>query len=234
MNKKGMTIGIISGELISAKWMVYQNSIISHFPSGLFWSYSYYIKNFDANNNFATARTEIVKKALNKKSKYLFFIDTDVFIPKDALVRLMSHDADIITGVYWMKSHPPQPVIFKHFGDGPLWKIKPQEKPIEIDGAGLGCCLIKMDVFEKFKEKGIDFFKQDYDTIENGRKIHVNIGEDHWFFTEARKLGFKILCDTNVLCDHYNAKTQEFFPGIKTVKKIAKKELINQEIFRCF
>lgn len=220
-NKKmGLAIGVISGEMIPFRWMMHQMKVTRHFPGGLFWSYIYDVSKFDESNNYATARTIVVEKALKQNVKYLLFVDTDVFLPMDALTRLISHDADIITGVYWMKSTPPQPVIYKTLGDGPLWDIKPQKEPIEIGGAGLGCCLIKMSVFEKFKEAGVPFFKQDYQTNDNNRPLHVDVGEDHWFYSQARKLGFKVLCDTNVLCDHYQPKTGIFYPGDEVVEKI--------------
>ena len=224
--KLGLTVGVLAPETIPTRWVVHNEKIFKHLPGGLYWHMVYQISKFGNGINYATERTKVVEKTIKQNTKFLFFLDSDVFLPTDALTRLISHNADIITGVYWMKCTPPQPVIYKEVGDGPIWKITPQKEPMEIGGAGLGCCLINMRVFEKFKEKGIPFFKQDFDTMVNGKLIHVNIGEDHWFFMKARELGFKIFCDTNVLCDHLDVGTGKFYPGDEETIEIAKKHLI--------
>ena len=117
-NPMGMAIGIISNGFVSIKWMMHQHAIQRTVPSGIYWTYIYNCTDFkkDPNSNYATARTEVVKKAQEMGSKWLMFIDSDVFIPADAISRLMANDADIISGVYWMKTEPPQPVIFKELG----------------------------------------------------------------------------------------------------------------------
>lgn len=225
--KVGMAIGVICNGYVPIKWMMHMMNLGKTLPGGLYWSYIYACGDFkkDPTKNYATQRLEVVQKALESKSKYLLFIDSDVFVPSDAINRLMSHDVDIVNGIYWMKTTPPQPVIYESIGNGPIWKIEPKDELLEIGGAGLGCCLIKTSVFEKFIEKGVDIFKQNWSGQRSGRTVKVDIGEDHWFFDQARKLGFKIYADTNVLCDHYDANTEIFYPDAKIVQEICRKKL---------
>lgn len=180
----GLVLGVICNGTVPIKWMMHQQNVHKTLPGGLFWSYIYACGDFsiDKTKTYASLRTNVVNQARNMKAKWLMFVDSDVFLPADAVNRLMSHDVDIVTGVYWMKTQPPQPVIYKTVGDGPIWKIKPQDGLLEIGGAGLGCCLINMKVFDRFAEKGIAFFNQDWTHEIEGRKVQVSIGEDHYFY----------------------------------------------------
>lgn len=229
--RTGLGIGVICNGNVPIKWMIHQLQQQRKLPGGLYWNYLYAIGDFQKEpwKNYATQRTEIVRKAREMNLKWLFFLDSDVFMPFDAISRLMSHEKDIVTGVYWKKhSDPPEPVIYKNMGDGPIWKINPGEL-IEIGGAGLGCTLINMDVFDKFDEAGIPHFKQDWSHQVGNRTIHVDIGEDHYFFQKARELGYKVWCDTNVLCDHYDSATDTFWPGEDEVKRIANKKIMEKK-----
>jgi len=151
--------------------------------------------------------------------------NTDVFPPTDVITKLLSHNKPIVTGIYYMKSSPAQPVIFKKMGDGPYWDF-PVEQLVEIEGSGLGCSMINMEVFDKFKEKSIPFFQEDWEhKKDDGSIVRVKVGEDHWFFMKAKELGFQTYCDTSVLCDHVDVKNGISFPGEEEVKKIREKVL---------
>lgn len=227
-SRMGLVLGVICNGQVPVRWMMHQQNLHKSIPSGMFWTYVYAIGDFkkDPTKNYASLRTEVVEAAKKQNCKWLLFIDSDVFIPMDGINRMFRQNADIVTGVYWMKTYPPQPVIYEEIGNGPLWDITPSDKAIEIGGAGLGCTLVKMDVFDKFDEMKIPYFKQDWEFIrKDGRKIQVDIGEDHWFFHQARELGFKIMCDTYVLCDHLDINTDVMYPGDTVVKEIAEKKL---------
>ena len=223
----GLSVGVICPGTVPIKWMMHMQNTGQRMPGGIYWSYVYATGDFkkDPSKNYASLRTEVVDKVLELNSKWLFFIDSDVFIPEDCINRLMSHNKDIVTGIYWMKTQPPQPVLYKEIGDGPMWEIEPTDELQEVGGSGLGCCLIKMDVFRKMKEKGIDFFQQDWMHEKNGRRIQVSIGEDHWFFEKAKELGYKVWADTNVLCDHYDLNSDTTYPDEKVVRKLIEKKL---------
>lgn len=226
--KKGLAIGVICPGVVPIKWMMHMMDLRSKLPGGIYWSFIYAEGDFkkDPSKNYASLRTEVVEKALLNGAKWLMFIDSDVFIPKEAVTKMMAHEKDIVTGVYWMKKDGiAEPVIYNEIGDGPIFNIEQSDKLLEVGGSGLGCCLIDMKVFEKFKEKGIKLFDQDWIHRKDGRQITVDIGEDHWFFHHARELGYKVYCDTNILCDHYDVERDKFFPTPDVIKKMAEKEL---------
>jgi glycosyltransferase involved in cell wall biosynthesis/2-polyprenyl-3-methyl-5-hydroxy-6-metoxy-1,4-benzoquinol methylase len=215
--RKGVMIGIITRRLMPSKFIAHMEHWRSNLPPGLFWSIHYVIgKSYDE------ARNDCVEAAYRKGVRWLLFIDDDVLLPLDALPKLLAHKKDIITGVYWMKHFPPQPLLFKKLGDGPIYDFKPGEL-LEIEGGGLGCCLIEMRVFDKLKKP---YFKCDWTyTDKSGRTFKVPIGEDHYFYIHAKEAGFEVWADTDILCDHYDVKTDNFFPGDDVVREITSKKL---------
>ena len=215
--RKGVMIGIITRRSMPSKFVAHMEHWRSNLPPGLFWSMHYVIgKHYDE------ARNECVEAAYRKGVKWLFFIDDDTFVPMDALPKLLAHDKDVVTGVYWMKKFPPQPLLFKKLGDGPIYNFQPGEM-IEIEGGGLGCCMVNMKVFDKLQKP---YFKCDWTHIDStGRKYKVPVGEDHYFYIHAKEAGFKIWCDTDILCDHYDVKTDNFYPGGEVVRELTAKKL---------
>jgi len=224
--KQGLMIGFITDGMVPAKWMMRMNELGSGTPSGIFWKYCWYEgRGYKQHGGYAKARQKVVDQARANNARWLFFVDTDVFPPQDAITRLMAHDKKIVTGIYYMKTHPPQPVIFQKLGDGPYWNF-PVEELVEIEGAGLGCTLIDMEVFDEFERQGISFFDENWvHTKPDGSKVKVKVGEDHWFFMKAKELGFQPYCDTSVLCDHMEFANGAIFPGEEEVEKIRQKIL---------
>jgi glycosyltransferase involved in cell wall biosynthesis/ubiquinone/menaquinone biosynthesis C-methylase UbiE len=216
-DRKGIMVGIITRRTMPSKFVAHMEHWRANLPPGLFWSIHYVIgKHYDE------ARNDCVEAAYRKGVKYLLFIDDDVMVPLDALPKLMAHKTDVVTGVYWMKKFPPQPLIFEKLGDGPIYDFNPGDV-LEIEGGGLGCCLVDMKVFDKLEKP---YFKCDWTHIDKtGRKFKVPVGEDHYFYIKSKEAGFKILCDTNILCDHYDVKTDNFFPGSEVVREITSRKL---------
>lgn len=115
-------------------------------------------------------RCDIVEMVRKNNADYMFFIDSDMKIPPDALIRLLKHDKEIV-GATYNKRVPPFETL------GRLKGPKPSEE--ELAKGGLreaeqlpgGCLLIKMSVFEKITwpwffecyqwpgENGVEAFK---------------------------------------------------------------------------
>lgn len=142
-------------------------------------------------------RNEIVEFALDKKAKYIWFIDDDVAVPSHAsrhlIYLLESSDDDVMAagGIYCSKIEPPEPTVYRGDGLGAFWKWKKGEV-FEVSGIGTGCMMIKTEVFSKISKP---WFKTDSAN---------NVSDDLWFCKKVIAAGYKILADGNVLCDHYN------------------------------
>lgn len=157
------------------------------------------------------ARDDFAMKSIQGEYDYVFWMDSDMQFPADALVKLMKDieekDLDIVTGLYFRRIPPYSPVLFDKLdisGVEADWSefTKIPEGLFEVGGCGFGCVLMKTDVFFDVQAK----FGQMFTPI--GKN-----GEDVAFCWRARQCGYKIWCDPDVLCGHvgYSIVDDKFF-----------------------
>lgn len=146
------------------------------------------------------ARCDLIAQAKSTGATHIFFIDSDVLVPHDGLLRLWSHRLPIVAGIYGSK-HETTDIWIENSksGDSRYAAVLPQV--LESDQlfshpdmvTGLGCCLINMQVFNKLEEP--------YFYWTQGRE-KSGISEDFYFFEQVRKAGIPIHVDTSVKCFH--------------------------------
>lgn len=73
-----------------------------------------YLKGYDA----AGARTVLARKAREGRYDKLFYVDSDVVLPPDALKNLLESKVAITVGVYPRKSDPSMSVLYRLSGHG--------------------------------------------------------------------------------------------------------------------
>ena len=157
----------------------------------------------------ASKQNEIVKFALEQGADWIFFWEDDVIAPPNALLQLLSRNKDIVTGVYWSKSNPPVPLLFRGHMRGPFedWKVGDF---IKVDAAGMGLVLIKTKVF-----KAIPFpwFSEDYvyHDLDEATTRNPGTTSDLYFYKKARDYGFEIWADTTVQALHYDKYSKQLF-----------------------
>jgi hypothetical protein len=194
----GLAIGLpFCGRPISPEWaMSFANQ---NYPMNTM-RYQICIKG----QEIGLARNEIVKDALNKRAKYLWFLDDDVALPFHG-VRSLLHTLEnsgpevmVAAGIYCEKSMPTEPVVFRGHGVGPFWHWKAGDV-FECTGIGTGCMLIKMEVFEHLKEP----YFQTIDGSGTPEQPWDYKTDDLYFCDQVINSGFKILADSNVMCVHW-------------------------------
>lgn len=206
MAPTGLTVcvGIPSFGMVSTYFM--QSRMSQQFPL-----VSSAIDKVVLNKPIAEARNEIVEFALQQGAQYLFWLDDDVIAPPDAFMKLYRHQKDVINGVYWSKSNPPMPLLFRDHLNGPYWDWHVGDL-IEIDAAGNGLTLVKMDVYRKIsKELGDPWYSTDYSSFKNVSESPLNNTEDIYFYWKAKKAGYKIWADTSVQALHYDKVNQVLY-----------------------
>ena len=160
------------------------------------------------NKPIAEARNEIVQFALDQGANYIYWLDDDVVAPPDAFLKMFMSGKDIVNGVYWSKSNPPMPLLFRNHLEGPYldWHVGDF---IEIDAAGNGLTLVKTDVYRKISETvGGPWYSTEYTSFKNATQSAANNTEDLYFYWKARKAGFKIWADTSIQALHYEKNSQ--------------------------
>jgi len=151
-------------------------------------------------------RNEAVKALLSHPHfEYLFFIDTDIIAPPDTIIRLLKHNAPIVSGLYCRRSPPiGVPVMLRNY----QWITEfPQNSVIEVDMVGTGCLLIHRSVFESLAhsrpQSGKEWF--DWRVDMKGKGVYPDqrcTSEDFVFCLNARDHGYRILVDTSIQCKH--------------------------------
>ncbi len=141
-----------------------------------------------------TAREEAVKAFLEGEYDALLFVDSDMVVPADLLTRLIKADKDIVSALAFRRTPGYEPCIFKECNEQDAKFYLDYPKGLtEIQGVGMACTLIKQKVFETVPEPW--YFP------------HKILGEDLSFCVRARKAGFKIFCDTELIVGHCNVET---------------------------
>lgn len=93
----------------------------------------------------ADARNVIVDEFLKGRFDWLFFVDHDVILPPGTILRLSRYMQDPVTplysGLYFTKSVPSEPLIYRKRGTGYYNRWKLGDK-VWVDGMGMGCTII--------------------------------------------------------------------------------------------
>ena len=168
------------------------------------------------------ARNKIIYNFLKQKnSDYLLFID--MVIPRNLFENLLKIDADIASGLTFRKWYPHFPVIYRKRNGGYQSIIDyPKKTIMQVDAVGMACCLIKREVFEQLKYPWFEFKE-----LNEGEFL----GEDLTFCEKAKKAGFIIKVDTNLIVGHAGGMiTNETFEGIKLLHPIIDIETIRKKI----
>jgi hypothetical protein len=164
--------------------------------------------------NIADGRNDLVNHMLANNFDYIFFVDNDVILPKNALVDLYNMQWYITTGTYPRKE--PQTItdaveyttLYNH-NENNLKVYCPTFMPVSclekgkitpVDCCGLGCTLIRRDLFSKI-EIPYFFFAHEGNPGKNNCDEYC-IGEDMYFCRKVLRAGIQIWAHGSVLCGH--------------------------------
>lgn len=154
------------------------------------------------NKPIAEARNEIVQFALDQGANYIYWLDDDVIAPPNAFLNLYRHHKDIINGVYWSKSNPPMPLLFRGHLDGPYWDWHVGDL-IEIDAAGSGLTVVKTDVYRNIEPPWYSTEYVSFPGVPGTVGSPPNNTEDLYFYWKAKKAGYQVWADTSVQALHF-------------------------------
>ncbi len=172
------------------------------------------------NSVIADARNRLVSIALEWGADWLLWLDSDLQFPPDTLLRLMSHDLDIVGSTYCQRAAPYS--IMGNFVDADKDKDWGDTILAETEYLPGGLVLAKAKVYEAVKAP----WYEDYYNLETQRLIAAvrkwrtggssdlvqteliavfdkydesnptdRLGEDVDFCTKARAAGYKVWCD---------------------------------------
>jgi len=161
------------------------------------------------------ARNYLLDRALESGAKYALFVGEDTVLPHDGFLRLHEtaekNPNTMCVGVYYIKLSSPMISIRKDD-----WIVPANVDPGQVFEAwqsGLDAALIPMSILKAMKDEDPEL---PFCCI--GYKIEdlPFIGEDNFFVYRLRKLGFKLLVNTDVQCIHMDLANGKYtaHPGV--------------------
>lgn len=188
----------------------------------------------------ADARNIVVQKFIEKEYEWLFFIDHDVILPPATILtwneRMRRADVPMWSGLYFSKSAPAEPLIYRGRGNSFYSKWKMGDE-VWCDGIPMGCTMIHNSILKVLYEESEEYqpkagvkvrrvfetpCKEWFDPEKNSWNKSVGT-EDLAFCTRVMKDGifkkagwgkyqkkrYPFLVDTRIFCTHIE------FNGIK-------------------
>lgn len=171
-----------------------------------------YVRGYDC----ATARNRIAQKSLDLAADYVLMVDNDVSLPPDALKNLMDDAKDVCLGFY---AHRDTDNIYRgrtcvcklRMPDGGYYFNYPLESEytaaelrdlrehgtykLQIHGGGMGCALIRTEVFRKIEYPW-------YDWVNYKGQNRGMLSEDLYFCEQCKGHHIEIYTDSRVGCGH--------------------------------
>lgn len=100
------------------------------------------------------SRNTLVRRALERKSDWVFFLDDDHSFPANILDVLLSRNVSVVASLYLQRSDPFLPIAFAEKDEeGQYWPLDlnacPEHGLVTVVGAGTGGMLIKTEVFNQ-------------------------------------------------------------------------------------
>ncbi len=195
-HKPGM-VGIISADLSRyPDWM--KSMLRLMMPHGSRWSWCH-------GNGFAIHRNAIANQLHQEADDgsvwdgdWVWFTDDDQPFDPDQLLKLLDRNVDIIQPLVVTRKAPYLPYAYEYDENSPSkyvqfdWPQLNESGIQEVDACGAGGLLVRRRVFEAME---FPFF-------EEGRTAAECIGEDMWFCSKAKALGFKVYIDLDNVSGH--------------------------------
>ncbi len=149
------------------------------------------------------ARNAVCQAAIQNGFDFVFFLDSDVIPPNDAIIRLMRHRLPVVSGVYFRRSPPHSvPVMMKH---GRWYTDYPKDRLFDVDFVGAGCMLIHTSVLQQLppmdERRGKRWFDWRVD-MSHSLPPGEALSEDFALNLHMRRHGINIIIDPTVKCRH--------------------------------
>lgn len=148
------------------------------------------------------ARTELAETFLQTDCTHILWVDDDNIPSEDDLNKLLEHDLPLVSGLYFRRAEPFEPIIMVKRENGRGTERRPDlyrsgdKSLIKIHSTGMGFMLIKREVIENVKKLGAEMFD-----------VRGGVGEDVWFCTQVHGAGYDVWLDPSVEVGHLGEKT---------------------------
>lgn len=160
----------------------------------------------------ATARNNIASQAMDENADYVLMVDNDITLPGDALVNLLEDEKDVVLGYYAHRNalnlYDGKTSVcrlgeFNYTQQIPAVELKAladnDVHKIQIHGGGMGCALIRTELFRQFNYPWFDWVNYPDRGV---------LSEDLYFCELCGNANIPIYTDTRVGCGHLLRRVQ--------------------------
>lgn len=162
------------------------------------------------------ARNYLIEQALESGAKYLFFVGEDTVIPYDGF-RILHETAEknpdsMVVGVYYIKLSSAMIMVNNNGYITPA-NVDPGQV-FEAWQTGLDAALIPISLLQNMKDAEPEL---PFTCIGHNIESLPFIGEDNFFVHRWRKMGYKLLVNTDVQCLHMDLASGKYtaHPSVK-------------------
>ena len=146
---------------------------------------------YDSSTILLNQREKLIHKAFEVNADYVIWLDSDMMFPSTTAMRLLNHNLDIVACNYNKRTTDRKTVAYRNVGDWDSYvRMDEQEPLVKVEGTGMGCMLMKTDVFNKLSKPYFEFTYR-----EEGDFWH---GEDFQLQKKLIEVGCDIMIDTNL------------------------------------
>jgi hypothetical protein len=155
---------------------------------------------FDASTILINQRENLINQAIEVKSEWALWLDSDMMFPPTTLLRLLAHNQDIVACNYMKRSYPFKSVAFMDTNDWESWvPLQSEDELLTVEAIGMGCVLMRTSVFEKLNRP---YFEYTYQP-----KTKDWGGEDFTLFKKLNGAGVQLKVDANLSNEIYHIGT---------------------------
>jgi hypothetical protein len=148
-------------------------------------------------------RDQLADMAMQADSTHIMWLDSDMMFPPDTVQRLLAHDVPIVAGNYVTRQYPHKTVAYKQMHDWRSYVINDgKQELISVAAVGMGCMLVSTDVISKMCKPR---FQTTYIP-----ETEDHMGEDFYFCSVAKSLGYDIVIDDALSRDLQHLGTVSF------------------------
>jgi len=155
---------------------------------------------FDSSTILINQRERLINQAIEVGSEWVLWLDSDMMFPPTVLMRLLSHNQNLVGCNYMKRSYPFKTVAFTDTSDWENWiPIEYSNNLVDAEAAGMGCVLMKTELFKQLEKP---YFEYTYQPKTNDWG-----GEDFTLFKKFNKLGHTLKIDMNLSNEIYHIGT---------------------------
>lgn len=184
-------------------------------PKAMQLGISVYLSDLSNCSIITMARNALVHEFLKTDCTELLFIDSDVIVNPDAILRLMANSSgkDITAGSYPRRAKDKKFFADLYFDEN--GEIEFDGPMMRVERVGTGFMMIQRHVIEKMIADNPEWLYENKDggqmaaVFDFGIRDGKYVGEDYLFCDRARQSGFKVYIDVEISLPHVGSEIFE-------------------------